>query len=261
MTMLFDTHCHLFDERFSDDIEAVVERALEAGVRYMVVPGVDAATSRKAIALAERYPEIYAAVGIHPESLESLPETEFDEIEELAHHPKVVAIGEIGLDYYWNVAPREVQQAVFRRQIDLARRMGLPIVIHNRDATEDTVRIIEQDCAGVTGVMHCFTGSWETAQRCMKKGFYISYGGPVTFKNAEGVRKAAAQIPDDFLLVETDSPYLTPHPYRGQRNEPARVALVVEKLAEIRGQTYQQVAELTLHNGLRLFHKIQSAGV
>jgi TatD DNase family protein len=259
--MLFDTHCHLFDERFTDDVEEVIERALAAGVRYMVVPGVDAATSRQAIALAERYPEVYAAVGIHPESLKDLPESEFDEIEELAKHPKVVAIGEIGLDYYWDVAPREVQQDVFRRQIDLARRTGLPIVIHNRDATEDTVRIIEQDSAGVVGVMHCFTGSWETAQRCLKKGFYISYGGPVTFKNAENVRKAATQIPDDFLLVETDSPYLTPHPYRGQRNEPARVALVAEKLAEIRGQTYEQVAEMTLQNGLRLFHKIGASGV
>ncbi|CAM3964543.1 TatD family hydrolase [Alicyclobacillus pomorum] len=254
--MLFDTHCHLFDEQFADDVEATIDRAREAGVRYMVVPAVDVASARRAIALAERYEEIYAAVGIHPESLKALSESAFTEVEALASHPKVVAIGEIGLDYYWNVAPREVQKEVFLRQIDIARRVNLPIIIHNRDATEDTVEIIEHHCSGVTGVMHCFTGSIETARRCMKQGFYISYGGPVTFKKAENVRRAALEIPDEFLLVETDSPYLSPHPFRGKRNEPARVSLMVEKLAELRGQTFEAVAQYTLQNGRKLFYKI-----
>jgi TatD DNase family protein len=255
--MLFDTHCHLFDEQFADDVEAAIDRARGAGVQYMVVPAVDVASAHRAIALAERHEEIYAAVGIHPESLKNLSESAFAEVEALASHPKVVAIGEIGLDYYWNVAPREVQKEVFLRQIDIARRAKLPIIIHNRDATEDTVEIIERHCRGVTGVMHCFTGSIETAKRCMKQGFYISYGGPVTFKNAENVRKAALQISDEFLLVETDSPYLSPHPFRGKRNEPARVSLVVEKLAELRGQTFDAVAQFTLQNGRRLFYKIR----
>lgn len=259
--MLFDSHCHLFDEQFEQDVEDVVQRAREAGVHYMVVPAVDVKTSEAAIRLAEKYEGIYAAVGIHPESLNDLRDSDFAAVESLAKHPKVVAIGEIGLDYYWNVAPREVQMNVFRRHIEIARRTDLPIIIHNRDATQDTVDIIEQDCSGVIGVMHCFTGSWETAQRCIRKGFYISFGGPATFKNAEGVRKAAKEIPDDSLLIETDSPYLSPHPFRGKRNEPARVALVAEKLAEVREQTYDSLAKQTTQNGLRLFSKIGTAGV
>ncbi|WP_074954853.1 TatD family hydrolase [Alicyclobacillus macrosporangiidus] len=254
--MLFDTHCHLFDERFQDDLDEVVARARTAGVRHFVVPGVDVETSRAAIALAERYDGVYAAVGVHPESLAEYRPEMLDDIRRLAAHPKVVAIGEIGLDYYWDVAPREVQKQVFQAQMDLARELGLPVVVHNRDATEDVVRILETGAAGVTGVMHCFTGDLETAMRCVRCGFLISYGGPLTFKNAEGVRQAAAGVPLDALVVETDSPYLSPHPFRGKRNEPERVRLVAEKLAEIRGLPLEELAAITTQNALRLFRRV-----
>jgi TatD DNase family protein len=255
--MLFDTHCHLNAEQFEDDLEAVVERARAAGVEYIVVPGVDAASSERAIAIAERYEGVYAAVGIHPEVLDKVTDADFDAVAALVDHPKVVAIGEIGLDYYWDVAPRPVQQEALRRQIELAAKAQLPVIIHNRDATADTVRVLEESCRGqVVGVMHCFTGSYETAQRCMRLGFYISYGGPVTFKNAHNVREVAARIPDDRLVIETDAPYLTPHPHRGKRNEPAYVRLVAERLAELRGQTMEELASQTRENALRLFARM-----
>lgn len=254
--MLFDTHCHLNDEQFKDDVEAVLERAHAEGVTRIVVPGVDVASSERAIRLAERFEGVYAAVGIHPESLDNLPGGVLDEIESLTTHEKVVAIGEIGLDYYWDVAPREFQQEVFAAQIELAKKRALPIIIHNRDATEDTVRLVEAAPDEVKGVMHCFTGSVETAKRCIEKGFFISFGGPVTFKNAVNVQKTAAQIPHEWLLVETDSPYLSPHPLRGKRNEPARVKLVAEKLAELREQEFSTLVAETTENALKLFHKI-----
>lgn len=253
--MLIDTHCHLFDEQFSDDVEAVIENAREFGVTGFVVPAVDLRTSEEAIRLAERFEGVYAAVGIHPESLKDLPDSVFDEVESLAKHDKVVAIGEIGLDYYWDVAPRPFQQEVFSRQIELASRVNLPIIIHNRDATEDTVQLVLCAPDGVNGVMHCFTGSVETAKQCMQKGFYISFGGPVTFKNAVNVARTAAEIPDEWLLVETDSPYLSPHPYRGKRNEPSRVKVVAEKLAELRGQTVETIMDITSQNARRLFQR------
>lgn len=254
--MLFDTHCHLNDQQFQSDVEDVIQRARSAGVQNIIIPGVDVASSEQAIALAEQHDGLYAAVGVHPESLKDLPPGELDRVKELARHPKVVAIGEIGLDYYWDVAPRPFQQEIFRKQIQIARETGLPIIIHNRDATEDTVQIIEEDCKDVIGVMHCFTGSFETAQRCIKQGFYISFGGPVTFKNAANVRDVAVHIPDEALLIETDSPYLAPHPNRGKRNEPAHVALVADKLAEIRGQTIEDLSRMTRANALRLFSRI-----
>jgi TatD DNase family protein len=254
--VLFDTHCHLNDEQFKDDVESVLERAHAEGVTNIVVPGVDVTSSERAILLAEKYEGVYAAVGIHPESLKDLPETELDQIRALTRHPKVVAIGEIGLDYYWDVAPRSFQQEIFAAQIALAADCGLPILIHNRDATEDTVRMVKGAPQGVHGVMHCFTGSIETALECIRKGFYISFGGPVTFKNAVGVQKTAAQVPDEWLVVETDSPYLSPHPLRGKRNEPGRVRLVAEKLAELREKEYLEIAALSMANALRLFPKI-----
>ncbi|MBX6352685.1 MAG: TatD family hydrolase [Thermoflavifilum sp.] len=258
--MLFDTHCHLNADQFRDDLDEVVQRAREAGVTHIVVPGVDAENSRRAIEIAERYEGVYAAVGVHPESLDKADWAELDEIAKLAEHPKVVAIGEIGLDYYWNVAPREVQQAWLRKQLELAAVLKLPVVIHNRDATADTVALLEEVCPGrVTGVMHCFTGSFETAQRCIRIGFFISYGGPVTFKNAHNVREAAARVPLEHVVVETDSPYLTPHPYRGKRNEPARVRLVAEKLAELYGRSVEEMEAITHANALRLFPRVGGA--
>lgn len=256
--MWFDSHCHLNAEQFDDDLDEVLARARDQGVKRIVVPGVDVASSERAIAIAERVEEVYAAVGIHPEAANDVPNDHFDRIEALAKHPKVVAIGEIGLDYYWDAAPRDVQRDVAARQMAIAERCGLPVIIHNREATEDTVALLASACHGrVNGVMHCFTGTWETAQTCIEMGFFISFGGPVTFKNAPEVREVAAQIPDEWLLAETDSPYLSPAPFRGKRNEPARVRLVGEKLAEVRGQPVADIEQMTTANAARLFSKVR----
>lgn len=253
--MLFDSHCHLFDEQFHEDLDAVMARATEADVQRFVVPAVDADSAERALQLAARFDGVYAAAGLHPESLEAVKEEDFQRIEELTQQDKIVAVGEIGLDYHWDVAPRDVQMQVFRRQLQIAKRVNLPVIIHNRDATEDTVRILEEEASDgrLRGVMHCFTGSIETARRCMNFGFYISFGGPVTFKNAKNVQATAEQIPLDRLLVETDSPYLSPHPLRGKRNEPARVRLVAEKLAELQGVTLEELSDISTANASKLF--------
>lgn len=211
----------------------------------------------RAVELAEQHDFLYAAVGIHPEAVNGIGDQDFARIADLAKHPKVVAIGEIGLDYHWDAAPREVSQDVLRTQIGIARELSLPVVIHNRDATMDVVQVLTEECRNeVPGVMHCFTGSYETALQCMNLGFYVSFGGPVTFKNAKNVKEVAARIPDEWLLVETDAPYLTPHPFRGQRNEPAHVRLVAETLAELRNQTLEEIGGLTSVNARRLFSKV-----
>ncbi|MCL6454536.1 MAG: TatD family hydrolase [Alicyclobacillus sp.] len=258
--MLIDTHCHLADPAFAEDVDAVLERAAAAGVDQFVVPAVDLPTSEKVLRLAERYPQVYAAVGVHPESLADLPAGWLDEVRAYARHDKVVAIGEIGLDYYWDVAPRPVQQEVFAAQMALAAEMDLPVIVHNRDATADTVARVESAPAELRGVMHCFMDTLETANRCIARGFYISFGGPVTFRNARAVQETAAGVDDRWLLVETDAPYLSPHPFRGKRNEPARVRLVAERLAELRGTSLDDVARATTENAHRLFPRLR-AGV
>lgn len=252
--MLFDSHCHLFDEQFAPDLDLVIERARSEQVARMVIPAVDTASARTAIALAEQHDGIYAAAGIHPESLAAWNEAQLQEIEQLAGHSKVVAIGEIGLDYYWDTAPHDVQITALRLQLQLAKTLKLPVIIHNRESTEDLLHVLETEAGpDLTGIMHCFSDTWETASRCLELGFMISFGGPVTFKNARSLQEVVPLIPDDKLLIETDSPYLSPHPLRGKRNEPARVRLVAEKLAELRGVSVERVAEQTYHNACRLF--------
>lgn len=236
----------------------MIDRARESQVHNIVIPAVDVETSKRAIELADEHDFIYAAVGIHPEAAANVKQSDYAELEKLALHPKVVAIGEIGLDYHWDAAPRDVSQEVFRTQIELARLTGLPIIIHNRDATQDVLGILSDVCRHeVVGVMHCFTGSYETAKQCMDLGFFISFGGPVTFKNAKNVKEVASKTPDSWLLIETDAPYLTPHPLRGKRNEPAYVRLVAETLAQLRNQTVEEVARQTSANALRLFHRVR----
>ncbi|APB37804.1 TatD family deoxyribonuclease [Heyndrickxia coagulans] len=252
--MLFDTHVHINDEAFKDDLEATIARAREAGVEKMTVVGFDRPTIQKAMALIDQYPFLYAAIGWHPVDAIDMKDEDLDWIESLAHHPKVVAIGEIGLDYHWDKSPKEVQQEVFRRQIRLAKKLDLPIIIHNREATEDCVQILkEENAQEAGGIMHCFSGSPETAKECIKMNFYISLGGPVTFKNAKKPKEVAAEVPLEKLLVETDCPYLAPHPYRGKRNEPAYVKLVAEQIAEIKGIPFEKVAEQTMLNAEKLF--------
>jgi TatD DNase family protein len=204
--------------------------------------------------LTDQYDMIYAAVGWHPVDAIDMTEEDLKWIKQLAAHPKVVAIGEMGLDYYWDKSPKDIQKEVFRKQIQLAKEVKLPIIIHNRDATEDVVRILQEENASeVGGIMHCFTGSLEVAKQCMDMNFYISFGGPVTFKNAKKPKEVVKEIPMDRLLIETDCPYLTPHPFRGKRNEPSYVKYVAEQIAELRGVTLEEVATKTSDNARKLF--------
>ncbi|OXS73626.1 TatD family hydrolase [Domibacillus enclensis] len=252
--MLFDTHVHLNAEQFEEDVEEAIQRAKEAGVSRMVVVGFDRPTITRAIELVEQHEALYAAVGWHPVDAIDMKDEDLAWIEELSSHPKVVALGEMGLDYHWDKSPKDVQKDVFRRQIRLAKKVNLPIVIHNRDATQDIVDILkEEEAADVGGIMHCFSGSAETALECVKMNFYISLGGPVTFKNAKKPKEVAQAVPLDKLLIETDCPYLAPHPYRGKRNEPAYVKLVAEEIAALKNVSYEEVAEATMHNANRLF--------
>ncbi|MED1603468.1 TatD family hydrolase [Alkalihalophilus marmarensis] len=252
--MLFDTHVHLNANQFEDDVEEVINRAKEAGVSEMVVVGFDEKTINRALELIEKYDMLYAAVGWHPVDAIDMKDEHLVWLEELAAHPKVVALGEMGLDYHWDKSPKEVQKEVFRKQIQLAKKVKLPIVIHNREADQDIVDILEEEKAEeVGGIMHCFGGSVEIAERCLKMNFYISLGGPVTFKNAKRPKEVAKHIPMDRLLIETDCPYLAPHPYRGKRNEPAYVKLVAEEIAGLKEVNVDEVANTTRENAKRLF--------
>ncbi|QMV42215.1 TatD family hydrolase [Cohnella cholangitidis] len=251
--MLIDTHAHLDSPKFDNDREEVISRALEAGIDTIVNIGFNRETIPTTMALAEKYPFIYAAVGWHPtDAIDMRLEEDLAWIERLCNHPKVVAIGEIGLDYYWDTSPKDIQHTVFREQIRLARRLNKPIVIHNRDAHEDIVKILKEEKAEeVGGIMHCFSGSPETAKKCLDMNFYISFGGPVTFKNARVPKEVMAQVPLDRILLETDAPYLAPHPHRGQRNESAYVRLVAETAAEIKGISLEELSDITSKNGRR----------
>lgn len=252
--MLFDTHVHLNDDQFENDLDVVIQRAQQNGVKKMVVVGFDRKTIKKAIELIDQYDFLYASIGWHPVDAINMSEEDLSWIEEQAKHPKVVALGEMGLDYHWDKSPASIQKEVFRKQIRLAKKLKMPIVIHNREATEDVVHILrEENAAEVGGIMHCFSGSVETAKECMKMNFLISLGGPVTFKNAKKPKEVAVEIPLDRLLIETDCPYLAPHPMRGKRNEPAYVKLVAEQIAELKGISFAEVAEKTTANAKKLF--------
>jgi len=252
--MLFDTHAHLNAAQYDEDVKEVIDRAKQEKVEKIVVVGFDRETITRGIELAEEYDFIYASVGWHPVDAIDMTDKELSWIEELASHPKVVALGEMGLDYYWDKSPKEIQKEVFRKQIALAKKVKLPIIIHNRDATADIVEILkEENAREVGGIMHCFTGSAEVAKECMDMNFYISFGGPVTFKNAKKPKEVVKEIPIDRLLIETDCPYLTPHPFRGKRNEPSYVKYVAEQIAELRGMEYDELAEKTFDNAKRIF--------
>ncbi|TYR72926.1 TatD family deoxyribonuclease [Rossellomorea vietnamensis] len=252
--MLFDTHVHLNADQFSEDLEQVIERAQNEGVETMVVVGFDRPTINKAMELVEHYDFLYAAIGWHPVDAIDMTDEDLQWIEELSTHQKVVAIGETGLDYHWDKSPKEIQQEVFRKQIRLAKKVKLPIVIHNREATQDIVDILkEEEAKEVGGIMHCFSGSSETAHECLEMNFLISLGGPVTFKNAKKPKEVAEEVPLEKLLIETDCPYLAPHPYRGKRNEPSYVKLVAEQIAELKGVSFEEVAETTTRNAKKLF--------
>ena len=251
--MLFDTHAHYDDESFDADRDAVLTALPEQGVGLILNPGCDVESSRKAVRYAAAYPHVYAAVGIHPENCGGCTAGDLDAIRALAQLPKTVAIGEMGLDYYWaENPPRDFQQQVLRQQLALARELALPVIIHDREAHADTLAIV-REFPGVTGVFHCFSGSPEMARELLKMGWYLGFDGPVTYKNARRAPEVAAVTPLDRMLIETDSPYMTPAPYRGRRNDSGYVHLVAEKLAEWKGVTPEEMARVTTENGKRLF--------
>ncbi|MFP3392239.1 TatD family hydrolase [Brevibacillus sp. SIMBA_040] len=252
--MLFETHAHLNAKEFDEDREEVIARAQENGVSTIVNIGFNAETIPTCMELAEAHDFIYAVIGWHPQDAKDMTDEHLEWIEELSRHPKVVGLGEMGLDYYWDTSPKDVQAEVFRKQIRLARKLDMPIIIHNRDAHQDVLTILkEEKAADVGGIMHCFSGSWETAKIALDMNFYISFGGPLTFKNAKQPKEVAAKVPQGKLLIETDCPYLTPHPFRGKRNESGYVRYVCEEMANIRGLSYEEMAQITTDNAKRLF--------
>ncbi|MDC3414879.1 TatD family hydrolase [Aquibacillus sp. 3ASR75-11] len=252
--MLFDTHVHLNVKQFENDREEVMKRAKDAGVEYMVIVGFDNETIPLAIHIAEENPNIYAAVGWHPVDAIDCTDEDLRRIEALASHPKVVAIGEMGLDYHWDKSPKDIQIEVFRKQIRLAKKVKLPIIIHNREATSDILDILEDEHAEeVGGIMHCYNDTVDYVERCLHMNFFISLGGPVTFKNAKEPKEVAKEVPLNRLLIETDCPFLAPHPNRGKRNEPAYVQLVAEKIAELKGISFEEVSQTTTENALQFF--------
>ena len=254
---IFDTHAHYDSNGFAADRDEILSALPAAGVGLVVDPGCELESSRAALALAKRYPFVYAAVGIHPSDCAGTGEAEFAALRKLCGHEKVVAVGEIGLDYYWKDNPsKEFQQTVFRRQIELAIELGLPVIVHDREAHGDSLAIV-LDYPEARGVFHCFSGSPEMAEELLKRGWFLGFDGPITYKNAQKAPEVAAVTPLDRIVVETDSPYLTPVPFRGKRNDSRNLSYIIEKLAEWTGISPEEMARITWENGLRLFPRIR----
>lgn len=254
--MLFDSHAHLNDERFDEDRDAVIEMLRAEGIDLVVNPGACMQTSKTAVELANREDFIYATVGVHPHEVEDMKDEDLEELRRLCNeNEKVVAIGEIGLDYYYDLSPRDIQKKWFIKQIQLANELGLPFVVHDRDAHQDTFDIIKKYKAKETGcVLHCFSGSVELAREYVKLGCYISIPGTVTFKNNKKTVDVCREIPLEWLFIETDSPYLTPVPFRGKRNDPSKVRYVAEKIAIEKGISYEEVCRSTKENAKKFFN-------
>lgn len=253
---LIDTHAHVHIDAFDADRAAVLHRAREAGVARIINVGYDIGSSRASLALAEAEAGIWATVGIQPHYASATSEADLAMIAAWLAHPRVVALGEIGLDYYHNRAPREAQEWLFRRQIAMARAQAMPIVIHTREAHADTLRVLADAAGGLTIIMHAFSGDWSVAAAYLELGAYLSFAGPVTFPKATELHEVARRAPRDRILIETDSPYLSPHPWRGRRNEPARVRLVAEQLAALRGESLATIAQAVWENARRAFPKL-----
>lgn len=252
--MFIDTHAHLFFENYKDDIDVVLNRAKENGIDYIIVPATDIKTAKEAIALAEKYEHIYATVGIHPHDTKDWNESLIAQIEELAKHPKVVAIGEIGLDYYYDFSPPDQQIKAFKSQLDLALKLELPVVIHNRDSDEDMMDIIQSYCGtGLKAQFHCYNGSLDDALEFMKMNHFISFTGNISFKKSDGLRDILKRIDLNHIMLETDSPFMTPVPHRGKRNEPAYVKIVAQQVAEIHKLSLEDVGRITSLNVFRFF--------
>ena len=252
---LIDSHAHLDGEKFADDRAAVVERALAAGVVKIITMGDSLESSARSVALTEEFDPVYAAVGIHPEEAQPMTTATDDQLAAWAAQEKVVAIGEIGLDYYWekDEEKRALQRAIFVRQLDLARQLRLPVCIHDREAHGDMMKILKTEGRGLRGVLHCYSGSWEMAAELLKGDWYFGIDGPLTYKNAAKLPEIVQRLPAERILVETDSPYLSPMPFRGKRNEPAHVLYVAKKAAELRGESLEAFARATRENTRDLY--------
>ena len=251
--MIWDTHAHLDDSVFTEDFQEVAERMKSSGISRVTNVGYDLPSSERSVKLAQDYDFIYAAIGIHPHNAAEAKEVTWERLLQLAKKQKVLAWGEIGLDYYRDLSPRSVQKEVFIQQIKLANEVGLPIVIHNRDAHQDVLEIVKAHTPKYGGVFHCYSGSWEMAKVLLNLGFYVSFAGPVTYKNARHTVEVVGQAPMDRILVETDSPYLTPEPRRGKRNEPTYVREIVKKIAEIKNLPFEDIAFRTMRNAETIF--------
>ena len=251
--MFIDSHAHIQLSQFDKDRDAVLKRAHEAGVSTILIIGFDLETSLGAVELAQKHEHLYATVGMHPHDAKNLTPDVLKSFRELLDHPKVIALGEIGLDYYRNLSPHNVQKEVFEKQLDLAEEMEMPIIIHNRDAYMDILPILEARKGKVHGVLHCFTGDVELMHRSIGIGFHIGIGGIVTFPNAKDMQAVATEVPSERLLIETDCPWLAPQFRRGKRNEPAYVPAVAEKIAELRGTSVEAIGDMTTKNFDTLF--------
>lgn len=253
--MLIDTHAHLDMPEFEADLPQVIQRATEAGVTTIMTVGIDPPSCHRALEISETYPHIFAIVGVHPHNAAQIGHTDLDDLQDLAHHPKVKAWGEIGLDFYRNLSPRAIQQERFRQQIRIAKQLKLPVVIHSRSATQDTIACLQEEGAQeVGGVIHCFSGDAKTAKQYLDMGFIISIPGVITFNKSQGLREVVKGLPSDGLIIETDAPFLAPVPHRGKRNEPAYVRLTAEAVARTRGQELAEVADFTTTNARRVFN-------
>jgi len=251
--MIFDTHAHLDDHAFDTDRSELLNRLPQEGIALVLNPGCSLESSRNAIALTREQNWIYAAVGSHPDAADEVEDAVLAQYRQMAQeNPKVRAIGEIGLDYHYEDIPREIQQRAFRAQMALARELGLPVIVHEREAHEDGMKIVEE-FPTVTGVFHCYSGSLEMAKVLIRRGWYIGFGGVLTFKNARKAVEVAAEIPLERIVLETDCPYMSPEPFRGRRNDPARLHLVVQRLAQLRGLSEEEIQAVTLENGKRLY--------
>ena len=257
--MIFDTHAHYDDDAFNEDRDTLLASLKENGVGGVVNVSSSMATIKTSIGLAEKYPFIYTSVGVHPDEVGALDEVAYEELFMSAKHEKCVAIGEIGLDYYWNKEIKEVQAAAFRRQLDIARELNLPVIIHSREAASDTFEIMKEAYrAGIHGVIHCYSYSWEMAKEYIKMGYFIGVGGVLTFKNAAKLKEVVKNAPMESLVLETDCPYLSPVPHRGERNSSINIKYVVETMAELKGVTTEEIERVTWDNAMRLYSFMES---
>ena len=250
--MLFDTHAHMNDEAFDTDREQMILGLKDKGIEYVMNVGCSLHSSGDCIAMAEKYPFVYASVGTHPDAADEVDTSVIEQYRRMAQHPNVLAIGEIGLDYYYETVPRETQQKAFRMQMELARELGMPVIIHERDAHDDGMRIVKE-FKDVTGVFHCYSGSAEMARQLVNMGWYIGFTGVLTFKNARKAVETAERIPLDRIVLETDCPFMAPEPFRGKRNDPGYLYRMAERLAEIRGISVEEAHAATMENAKRLY--------